>query len=318
MELCQKKEQKSRSRLTYNERCQIEAFCKVGIKKAEIARLLGRTKSTISTEINNNIWRGKYSADIAQKRAKNARSKSRKTSKFSNDKLQHFVIRKLKDGWSPEIIAHAWNNMKHELKISVTCIYNFINRRIELKKHLPCAGRKYKKRYSSAKTRISERVGIEQRPKIINDRCRIGDLEVDTIVSLRGGKACLAVAVDRKTRYVFIRRLKSKSAAEMKRAILEISRKISIKSITYDNGTENVLHNEINQIIGCNSYFCRPYCSQDKGQVENRNKIIRRFFPKKTNFDLISDEEIAIVENKVNNRPMKRLGWKTPRDVMLE
>ena len=102
-----------------------------------------------------------------------------------------------------------------------------------------------------AKTRISERVGIEQRPKIINDRCRIGDLEVDTIVSLRGGKAYLAVAVDRKTRYVFIRILKSKSAVEMKRAILEISRKISIKSITYDNGTENVLHNEINQIIGC-------------------------------------------------------------------
>ena len=90
------------------------------------------------------------------------------------------------------------------------------------------------------------------------------------------------------------------------------------KRITYDNGTENVLHNEINKILGCESYFCRPYCSQDKGQVENRNKAIRRFFPKKTNFDLISDEEIAIVEATINNRPMKRLGWKTHHDVMID
>ena len=97
----------------------------------------------------------------------------------------------------------------------------------------------------------------------------------------------------------------------MKRTILEISRKISIKSITYDNGTENVLHNEINQIIWCilSSILWSRYKSKT---------VISAFFPKKTNFDLISDEEIAIVENKVNNRPMKRLGWKTPRDVMLE
>ena len=282
MELCQKKKKKSRPRLTYNERCQIEAFCKVGIKKAEIARLLGRTKSTISTEINKNKQKGQYSADNAQKRAKTAKSRSRKQGKFTNEKLQHFVVRKLKDGWSPEMIVHVWNERKYEVKVGVTCIYNFINRRIELKKHLPCAGRRYKKRYGSTKTLIPERVGIEKRPKIINNRCRIGDLEVDTIVSARGGKACLAVAVDRKTRYVFIRKLKRKSAVEMKRAILEISREINVKSITYDNGTENILHNEINKILGCKSYFCRPYCSQDKGQVENRNKIIRRFFPKKT------------------------------------
>ena len=117
----QKKEQKSRSRLTYNERCQIEAFCKVGIN---------------STDINKNKRSGQYSADNVQKRAKNAKLRSRKPRKFANEKLQHFVIRKLKDGWSPEIIAHAWNNMKPELKISVTCIYNFINRRIELKNHV--------------------------------------------------------------------------------------------------------------------------------------------------------------------------------------
>ena len=98
-----KREKKSRPRLTYNERCQIEAFCKVGIKKAEIARLLGRTKSTISTEINKR--NGQYSADNAQKRAKNAKSRSNKPKKFANEKLQHFVIRKLKDGLSPEMIC---------------------------------------------------------------------------------------------------------------------------------------------------------------------------------------------------------------------
>ena len=162
MELCQKKEKKSRPCLTYNERYQIEAFCKVGIKKAEISRLLCRAKSTTSTEINKR--NGQYSADNAQKRAKNAKSRSHKTRKFANEKLQHFVIRKLKDGLSPEMIVHVLNNLKYETKVSVTCVYNFINRRIELKK---CAGRRYK-RYGSTKTLIPERVGIEKRQKIIN------------------------------------------------------------------------------------------------------------------------------------------------------
>lgn len=319
MGLCHKEKGKSRPHLTYAERCKIEAYRDLNVSQSEIARRLGRAKSTISEEINRGKHHGIYKAEIAQKRAQKRKVKSRKTRKLANDKLQHFVIRKLKDGWSPEIISNVWNSTGNELKIGHTCIYSFINqRRIELKKFLPCAGRKYKTRYSTIKTLISERVGIEERPKIINDRCRIGDLEVDTIVSTRGGKACLAVAVDRKTRHVCIRKMKNKTAIEMKRIILEISKEINIKSITYDNGTENVCHQEINEILGCESYFCRPYCSQDKGQVENRNKAIRRFFPKKTNFDLISDEEIAIVEATINNRPMKRLGWKTPHDVMIE
>ena len=94
---------------------------------------IGRTKSTISTEINKNKRKGQYSADYAQKRAKNAKSRSRKQGKFTNEKLQYFVVHKLKDGWSPEMIAHVWNKRKYELKVGVTCIYNFINRRIELK-----------------------------------------------------------------------------------------------------------------------------------------------------------------------------------------
>lgn len=319
MELCHKEKKKSRPHLTRDERCKIEALLNAKHSESEIARILGRAKSTISDEIGRGTYKNKYTAEIAQKRAQKRKSNSRKQKKLADNKLQHFVIRKLKDGWSPEIIAYAWNQLDYELKISVTSIYNFINNsRIELKKYLPYAGRRYKKRYSSIKTLISKRVGIEERPKIINDRCRIGDLEVDTIVSARGGKACLAVAVDRKTRRVFIRKMKNKTALEMKRTILEISAEINIKSITYDNGTENIFHQEINEILGCTSYFCRPYCSQDKGQVENRNKAIRRFFPKKTNFDLISDEEIAIVEATINNRPMKRLGWKTPHDVMIE
>ena len=139
-----------------------------------------------------------YKAEIAQKRAQKRKANSRKTKKLSDNKLQHYFIRKLKDGWPPEIVAHVWNSLNYK---ECTCIYNFINqRRIEL---IQCAERKYKNRYKSIKTLISE----------------------------------------------------------------------------YDNGTENVLHNEINKILGCESYFCRPYCSQDKWQVENRN--IDDFSPRK-------------------------------------
>ena len=174
-----------------------------------------------------------YKAEIAQKRAQKRKANSRKTKKLSDNKLQHYFIRILKDGWPPEIVAHVWNSLNYEKKVGCICIYNFINqRRIEL---IQCAERKYKNRYKSIKTLIPERVGIEERPKIINDRYRIGDFEIDTIVSARGGKACLAVAVDRKIRHVCIRKMKN--TIEMKRIIFEISKEINIKSITYDNGT---------------------------------------------------------------------------------
>ena len=169
--MCHIEKEKSRSHLTYAERCKIEAYSDLKVSQSEIARRLGRAKSTISEEREKH--HGVYKTEITQKRVQKRKSNSRKTKKLSDNKLQHYVIRKLKDGWSPEIVAHVWNSLNYEKKVGCTCIYNFINqRRIEL---IP-----YKNRYKSIKAMIPERVGIEERPKIINDRYRVGDLEIDT------------------------------------------------------------------------------------------------------------------------------------------
>ena len=147
---------------------------------------------------------------------------------------------------------------------------------------------------------------------VVNNRERFGDFEVDTVISAKGGKSCLAVFVDRKTKYYWLVKMKNKSAEEMLKATVKTFKNYPIKSITYDNGSENMKHEKLNKLLGCQSYFCRPYCSADKGSVENRNKILRQFLPKKTNFDLISQHQIDIIQNKINNRPMKVLNWNTP------
>ena len=103
----------------------------------------------------------------------------------------------------------------------------------------------------------------------------------------------------------------------MLKATVKTFKNYPIKSITYDNGTENMNHLIANKILHCQSYFCRPYCSADKGSIENRNKILRQFLPKKTNFDLISDDTIANIQAVINNRPLKLLNWNAPSDALL-
>ena len=111
--------------------------------------------------------------------------------------------------------------------------------------------------------------------------------------------------------------MKDKSAAEMLKATVKTFKNYPIKSITYDNGSENMNHLIANKILGCDSYFCRPYCSADKGSIENRNKILRQFLSKKTNFDLISEDTIAIIQKAINDRPLKLLNWNAPSDALL-
>ena len=113
----------------------------------------------------------------------------------------------------------------------------------------------------------------------------------------------------------FLAKMKDKSASEMLIAAVNTLKGIGVKAITYDNGTENTKHEEINEILNCKSFFCNAYHSWEKGSIENRNKILRQFFPKGTNFNLISEEQISKIQEMINNRPMKLLGWKTPADL---
>ena len=300
--------------ITKRERDIISKHLSAGKRISYIAKALNRSKSSISEEIKRGWYKGKYVASIANDRSLAARKKSHNHTKWRNIDLQHFILICLKEKWSPEIIAHKWNEQHPDDTISHTFIYDLIeNHRREWVKYLIYKGRHRRKlTHSAGRDYIKNRTDISLRPEVVNKRERFGDFEVDTVISARGGKSCIAVAVERKSRYYILRKIPDKSATSMNNALIDMLKNTTVKTITYDNGSENMKHEELNKLLGCKSYFCRPYCSADKGSIENRNKILRQFLPKKTNFDLISQHQIDIIQNKINNRPMKVLNWNTP------
>ena len=174
--------------------------------------------------------------------------------------------------------------------------------------------------YKGTGKNIPNRIDIDFRMKEANMRSKIGHFECDSIESRRvkGQKqSCLTVLVDRKSRYTRIMKTASKTSQATTKSIVSALKPLSnnIKSITYDNGNEFTMHEKINKTLNIKSFFCKPYSSYEKGTVENINGLIRRFFPKGTDFDTISEEEIAYVENWINNRPMKILNYMTPKQV---
>ena len=167
--------------------------------------------------------------------------------------------------------------------------------------------------------KIPNRTMIEKRPDYINLRSEIGHWEIDTAIS-RKSKAAIMVLVERKTRYVIIKKLTGKTAYFMHNATVKSLKDYPVnirQSITYDNGTENTLHELTNKVLGTKSYFCNPYHSWEKGTVENIIGIIRRFYPKKTDWKNISQWDLNKIARFINNRPMKLLGFKTPYQVFV-
>ncbi|MDL2229691.1 IS30 family transposase [Treponema sp. OttesenSCG-928-L16] len=167
--------------------------------------------------------------------------------------------------------------------------------------------------------RIQNRTMIEKRPAGANDRTEPGHWEADTAIP-RESKAAFMAMVERTSRFLMARKLKSKMAVYMDQAIflcLSILPKKLRKSITYDNGTENALHEKTNKRLETKSYFCNPYHSWEKGSIENRIGILRRYFPKKTNWALITQRQLNTIVRRINNRPMKCLGYKTPYEVFV-
>ena len=314
-----KEKAKKSNHINLQERIKIEVALATGKSIRSIAKELGRAISSISVEINKGWYKGKYDAYIADKRAKIRSQNSHKHCKWRNYRLLCFIESKLKQKWSPEIIATIWNMNNPHNTISLVFIYDLIKQhRHHWTKYLIYKGKRHIKPFHHTKASlIPGRVDISTRPEIINNRDRIGDIEADTVISSRGGKSCLAVFVDRKTRYYWIVKMKNKSANEMLNATIKTFKDYPIKSITYDNGYENMNHLIANKILHCDSYFCRPYCSADKGSIENRNKILRQFLPKKTNFDLISNDTIATIQEIINNRPMRLLNWNTPSSATV-
>lgn len=313
------------TQFTYYTRLWLSTLIRERKSYREIGRIMGRHHSTISREVKRNGYNyyrlRLYHPIIAEEKANERKEKCRqgkiKVGKFI-DKLIETL---LKESWSPDVIAGWLKRRGSCFAVSHETIYRYIyTHRRDLIKYLArrhrrrqWRGGKYKNR---KKVLIPGRIFIEDRPKEVEKRHSFGHYEADTMVS-RESKVALLIVVERKTRIMRLKKLKQKSAACVRDGIIEILKKYkkSIKTITYDNGTENVYHENINKNLKCRSYFCNPYHSWEKGSVENVIGLIRRFLPKKTDFAKITDGELRKIEKIINNRPRKLLKYETPKQV---
>lgn len=309
--------------LTEEERDMIAVFRAKGISFSGIAQKIGRHTSTICRELNRNapsVHKGYYLSHKAQERADNRWAITHKRERLKSREVRKYVEDKLKQGWSPEIIAGRISIDKTGESISHEAIYQYIYE--EKKELIAYLVRRHRKRLEKGhsrkhqKSHIPNRVSISERPEVVNKRKRIGDWENDLMVS-RQSTSVLNVLADRKSRYALITKLAQKTAEVTKWSVIRALIKYPAQTITYDNGSENTKHEEINKILDIKSYFCNPYHSWEKGTVENTIGLIRRWLPKKTDLAQISETEIMKIQKWLNNRPRKCLSYKTPLEVFV-
>lgn len=313
------------SHLTQEQRYTIQALLQVGTSRKIICEEIGKDKSVLSRELKRNADQrnGYYKADLAERKYQQRHQTKQKLVRFT-DEVKTFVEILIKEDFSPEQIAgFAKNNQ-------ITCvsherIYQYLwkdkRQGGKLYEHLRTQGKRYRKRGASKDKRgiITDRVDIEKRPKIVDEKQRIGDLEIDLVIGKNHKKAILTIN-DRASGKAQIALLKSKSAEEVKQKTVEILTewKPFLHTITSDNGKEFALHQEIAKALDIDYYFAKPYHSWERGANENYNGLLRQYFPKKYDFNLITKEKLQEVENKINDRPRKRFGYLSPNFVFLQ
>lgn len=313
------------------ERDRIQALRNSGHKQNEIAAILKVDPSTISREIQRNRRKirrkqgtinGSYEATVAERKAYVRRKYSKYQGKKinENDELKNYVIQGLENHWGPDEISGRMKDRCKSFYASKTAIYEWLYSVWGQKycKFLYSERCKVKKRKTkkSKRTLIPHRIGIELRPEKINQRLEYGHYEGDTIVSGKKttSKRSLAVIHERKAKYTKLRKINSLKPKLFNEAIEKMKDNLEVKSFTFDNGIENTKHEELK----VDTYFCDPYSSWQKGGIENCNKMIRRYIPKGSDINDYSDEYVMMIENILNNKPRKSLGYKTPYEVMIE
>ena len=299
----------------------------------EIALELDRSPGTISREIRRNVppLRRVYLPRLAAERAK-ARIVSRgQRDRLKNERIRNYVQLMLKTHYSPEQIAGRISIDLPDEKISHEAIYNYIYAQYYRGGYGQCIGedlriylkRRHKTRhpkylpFKPQKLKIVGAVSISERPKEIEKREKLGHWEGDSVIS-RQSKYGLNTLVERKSGLVLITKIRNGKAETTSEAVINRFAKLPKRkrqTLTLDNGPENSGHQTITKQLGIKCYFCNPYHFWERGTNENTNGLIRYYFPKKTDFATISEEEIKRVENILNNRPRKRLHWLTPNEV---
>jgi IS30 family transposase len=311
----------SYTQLAREQRYQIYALMKAGHNQTQIAAVIACHKSTVSRELRRNCgqksYRPQQAHDLARRRHRQAYYP-----RIAAETWQE-VEQLLRQQWSPEQIAGRLK-LERLPTVSHERIYLYVyadkRRGGTLHRHLR-SQKKQRKRYGGyiRRGQIPNRTSIEQRPQIVASKRRFGDWEADTIIGARHQGGILSV-VERKSKLTRLHKLQSKGAKELKQTSVALLTPLvdRVHTITVDNGKEFCQHEEITAALRAPIYFAHPYASWERGLNENTNGLVRQYFPKKHDFARITNAKVQRVEDLLNNRPRKTLGYRTPNEVFFK
>jgi len=302
-----------------------------------IAKEIDRSPSSVSREIRRSRppLMNRYTPRVAHERALLKRLSRGRKLRLKSGFVRRYIVCGLKSGLSPEQVAGRLTLEHPDESISHEAIYQYIyslarnEGRGEMRPGYRDLRRYLKRRHTSRRRRGMRRCrlverparpSIDERPKEVETRATVGHWEVDSMVSHQSA-VCLNTIVERKTGLVFVSKIENGTASATRQVVIERLRTVPArarKTITSDNGWENLAYGEVQAALGAQWYFAHPYHSWERGTNENTNGLIRWYFPKQTDFATISDDAIKTVEDALNNRPRKRLGWKTPLEAFNE
>ncbi|MCF1431236.1 MAG: IS30 family transposase [Shewanella sp.] len=310
----------SYKQLIEGQRYQIEAYLREGFSYRAIGKRLKVSHSTVSREVRRNRIRDNhYLPEVAQ--AKTVKRRCQAAKYRVPEKTVTFVEFGLKQKWSPEQIAGVGQIIG--CYVSHEWIYGFVQqdkqRGGKLYKELRRGHRKYRKGCHAKRVIIPNRIGIEHRPAVVDEKARLGDWEADTVLGKQGTGTIVSL-VERKSKLYLIRKVPAKSAADVSRAMIGMLWRYRrhVHTITADNGSEFCDHQKVAQALTADIYFANPYSSWERGLNENFNGLLRQYIPKGTDLRTITDKQIADIERALNLRPRKCLGFKQPAVVFDE
>jgi IS30 family transposase len=311
--------------LTPGERYMLAALRKQGLNQAEMARALGRHRSTVCREFRRNCsrWDGHYRPSKAQERTSGRRSRSRRNLRFTRQEFA-LVEGLLCRQWSPEQVA-GYLRRAGRLSISHETIYRHVWRDKRegglLYTHLRGARKRRRKRYGAydSRGRLAGKRLITERPAEVEARAQVGHWEADTVAG-SGSKDCVVTLVERKTGIVLIGKLRDRTAESVSRRVIGLIRGQAgrFRTVTADNGTEFHDYSRVERLTGAAFYFAHPYHSWERGSNENANGLIRQYLPKGKSMAGLSQRQCNSIARKLNTRPRKRLGFKTPLECYRE
>ncbi len=308
------------AQLTQGQRYQIAVLKKAGHMQVEIARLIGVDKSTISRELRRNHGLRGYRPKQAHRLAIERRQ-TKVRPRITEQEWQR-IHALLRQEWSPDEIGERLK-FEGQRAVSHEWIYQHVysdkKRGGDLHSFLRCQ-KKRKKRYGSNNRRgkILNRIGIEHRPSVVDQKSRFGDWESDTIIG-KGHKGAIVSLVERKSIYTLlgkVERKTSKLVTDMEIRLLSPFKE-RVYTITQDNGLEFAGHQKVSEKLKADIYFAHPYASWERGLNENTNGLVRQYIPKSRRFNTVTDEEVDFIMHRLNHRPRKTLGYRTPHEVFF-